>query len=83
MALYYFHLRDGVDVVLDAEGRELPDMDAVAKAALREARGVLSAEMRTGHVDLDQSIDVEDSTGLVVHRLRFADAVTIAWPDKG
>jgi hypothetical protein len=81
MAIYYFHLRDGSDVLLDPEGRELADMEAIIEAALHEARGILAADLQIGRLKLDQMIDVEDKVGEVVHRLRFADAVTIRWPE--
>jgi hypothetical protein len=29
MARFYFHLRDGTDELLDEEGREFPDKEAV------------------------------------------------------
>jgi hypothetical protein len=80
MSLYYFHLVDGTDVLLDPEGQELKDLQAVAKSALLEARSIISGEVRTGHVRLDQSIIVEDGEGKTIHRLPFTDAMTIIWP---
>ena len=83
MSLYYFHLRDGADVLLDPEGRELDGGDAIADAALLEARGILSDDAQKGQLMLDQVIDVEDSAGRIVHRLQFADAIAISWPVAG
>jgi hypothetical protein len=77
MALYYFHLRDGQDVLLDPEGEELSDMAAVAQRALAAARSILSTEVLQGRLPLDMHIDVEDASGAVVHRLGFPDAVEI------
>jgi hypothetical protein len=77
MALYYFHLRNHSDVLLDPEGRELAD-GKIAAAALSEAREIIAADVRTGSVDLDQNIEVEDSGGAVVHRVCFEDAVSIS-----
>ncbi|HEX8669023.1 MAG TPA: hypothetical protein VF727_11710 [Allosphingosinicella sp.] len=77
MALYYFHLRDGTDILLDPEGRELPSLSAVAAAALRDARSIISDAARNGQILFDQQIDVEDSGGRVVHSLQFEDAVKI------
>jgi hypothetical protein len=37
----------------------------------------MSADCRSGEVDLNQNIDVEDSAGKLVHRVSFADAVSI------
>lgn len=80
MPRYYFHLRDGADVLLDPEGREFDGLDAIAHATLAEARAILCADIRQGAIRLDQMIDVEDGRGRVVHSLSFLDAVTIHWP---
>jgi hypothetical protein len=77
LALYYFHLRDGEDVLLDPEGRELPSRSSVSAAALREARALIGDAALQGRIMLDQNIDVEDALGEIVHTLRFADAVKI------
>lgn len=77
MQTYYFHLRDGTDVLLDPDGRALPSLAAVAGAALLEARAIISAEAKGGRISLNQSIDVEDEAGQVVHSLPFAEAVQI------
>lgn len=81
MPLYFFHLRDGVDVLLDGDGREFDDIDAVAKATLVEARAIIAEEARNGRIMLDQHIDVEDDAGSIVHRLSFADAIEIVPPN--
>jgi hypothetical protein len=77
VALFYFPLRDGQDVLLDPEGAELSDLTAVVKRALLEARGVISADALRGLVRLDMRLDVEDAAGALVHRLSFSDAVKI------
>ena len=76
MGRYYFHLRDGADVLLDPDGRELAE-GAITAAALAEARAMIAADVLEGHVRLDQQIEVLDSEGAVVHRLPFEDAVTV------
>jgi hypothetical protein len=76
MATYYFHLCDGADVLLDPEGRDLGN-DAVASAALTEARAIISADATAGHICLDQRIEVRDVRGKLVHRLPFEDAVRV------
>jgi hypothetical protein len=81
MPLYFFHLRDGEDVLLDDDGREFADLQAVAKAALVEARAIIAEEARGGRILLDKYIDVEDASGVVIHRLSFADAVKIVPPN--
>jgi hypothetical protein len=76
MTIYFFHLCNGADVLLDPDGRQLEPGD-VAAAAMSEARAILSADARSGHIDLDQRIEVEDSLGVTVHRLLFEDAIEI------
>jgi len=77
MKIYYFHLRDGADVLLDPDGRMLIDMPAVLAAALLEARAIIGADARGGKIALDQRIDVEDALGVIVHSLPFEKAVQI------
>lgn len=74
---YFFHLRDGMNDLLDPEGRRLPSLDAVAAAALLEARAIISADAQAGMIILNRAIEVEDERGKVVHRIDFADAVEI------
>ena len=80
MALYYFHLRDGDEVLLDPEGCRLPDLGAVASKAMCAARSLLSADVLEGRLPLDLRIDVVDEEGAVIHSLPFADAVEIQPP---
>lgn len=78
MPLYYFHLRDGDDVLLDPDGRVLDGAEAIARCALAEARALTGEEARGGRIRLDQRIEVEDADGAVVHRLFFDQAVEIS-----
>ena len=78
MPLYYFHLRDGDDILLDPDGRELEGPGAIALCALIEARALLGEEVRSGRIRLDQRIDVEDVDGAVVHSLPFTEAIEIS-----
>ena len=79
MAQYFFHLRDGVDTLLDDEGCELADLAAVAKQALREARSLISQEALSGAINLAQRLEVEDALGVVVYRLDFEDAIAVRY----
>ena len=77
MPVYFFHLRDGEDTLLDPDGRVLDGSAAIARSALAEARALISDEARLGRIRLDQRIDVEDADGVVVHSLPFSEAVEI------
>jgi hypothetical protein len=74
---YYFHLRDGHDVLLDPEGQEFPSLPAIEAAALENARDIISHDAREGRIMLAYHLDVEDAAGAIVHRLDFEDAVEV------
>ena len=76
MARFYFHLRDGDDLLPDHEGIEL-DIAEVPCRALQEARALLAADIARGLIDLAQWIEVTDAEGGTIHRLLFAEAVAI------
>ena len=77
MALYFFHLCDGHDALLDPEGREIEDVSWIAELALKEARAIISHDALAGQLHLDQFIEVRDRDEKPVHRLDLRDAVTI------
>ena len=76
MPLYFMHLRDGTDEVLDPDGIEMPP-EAVEGAALLAARDCIASDARSGRIELKYWIDVHDAQDEIVHTLSFADAVEI------
>lgn len=60
MARYYFHLRDGQDLLIDPEGREIIDGAQIPLLVLKDARSMMSQDILAGRLRLDQSIDVLD-----------------------
>ena len=76
MPLYFMHLKDSTEEVLDPEGSEMP-ADAVPAIALRQARDCMAGDIKAGRLDLRYRIDVHDEAGEIVHRLPFEDAVLI------
>jgi len=77
VALYYFHLGDGHQALVDLEGREVEDLSELGDLALREARAMIGHDALSGQINLQQFIEVRDDAGRLVHRLSFRDAVTI------
>lgn len=75
MALYYFHLSDGHEALIDPEGREVPHPADLGDVALREARGMIGQDALAGRINLNQFIEVRDEAGKLVHQLSFKDAV--------
>jgi hypothetical protein len=74
---YYFHLRDGVERLLDPQGADVDDPAQLARMALKEARAVVAQEALEGEINLQQRIEIEDEGGNLIHSLSFADAVRI------
>jgi hypothetical protein len=77
MPLYFFHLRDGIDTLIDAEGIDLEDVKAARASALFQARDIISHEVLRGNINLAQRIDVFDEADRLVCSLKFDDAVEI------
>ncbi len=77
MPLYFLHLRDHVDEMLDPEGVDLPNLEAAKKAVVEAARDIMSGDVRNGVIDLRYRIDVENEKGSVVYPLPFEHAVNI------
>ena len=77
MPRYFFDLYNDM-VVPDEEGRELPDLDATIKHALKEARQMIAASAtEQGKIDLRHYIKVRDEAGSEVHCIEFEDAVSV------
>ena len=76
MPRYFFHLRNGSDILLDPEGSEMAPAD-IARMALWQARDCMSGDLKGGRVDLRYHIDVHDESRAKVHSIAFVDAVRI------
>lgn len=76
MPVFFFHIHDDLDFI-DEEGIDMADEAAACAAALAGARGMMSEEVKKGHLDLRHSIEVEDEEGGAVFSLPFSDAVEI------
>ena len=71
MAVYYFDLRDGDELVVDEEGMELCDTVAVQNEAARSLAGIAWDAMRTEGTQAQQmAIEVRDVYGPVME-VRF------------
>jgi hypothetical protein len=77
VARYFMHLRDGTEQILDPEGLEFPNIEAMRKAVLVSARDLMTGDIREGVMDLRFRIDVEDEDGAIIYTLPFKHAVNI------
>lgn len=75
--LYFFHLRDGTDTLIDAEGMEFEGVEAARRSALAQARDIIAHEASRGRINLAQRIDVVDEAGDLICSQDFKDAVEI------
>ena len=66
MSLYYFHIRNGLNLVLDEEGTECSDLIAMQIEAQASARDLLRVELLPFSSELLPSIEVEDEDGNAV-----------------
>ena len=73
---YFFNLYDD-EVVIDGEGRELPDVAAARAVAFASAREMACAEVLEGHLALDHRIEVVDETGEPACTVHFRDVVMV------
>ena len=72
----FFHRVDSIDILLDPEGVEM-SADAIAAAALLQARDCMAGDVKDGRLDLHYHIEVQDEASRVVHTLPFSDALEI------
>ena len=82
MSRYFLHLRDSTDELLDNEGAELPDMEAVRSTVMVAARDLLAGDLRNGVIDLRFRIDAENGEGEIVYTLAFKHAFSIIPEDE-
>jgi len=77
VARYFMHLRNGTDELLDSEGVQLVDLEAVRQNVMTAARDILGGDLRIGVMDLRYRIDAENEDGTIVYTLRFKEAFSI------
>ena len=77
MARYFLHLRDGVDEILDPEGKEFGTIDDLRHHVLATARDLMTGDIRKGVLDLRFRIDAENEAGQVIYTLPFTGALSI------
>jgi hypothetical protein len=82
MARYFLHLRDTVDELIDPDGREFADLEALKAAVLFTARDLMAGDIRNGIVDFRYRIDAEDQHGSIIYSLPFKHALNII-PEVG
>jgi hypothetical protein len=70
-------------IVPGEDGVELQNLDAAKACGVKEARSVAADQVREGKLDLNHRIDVADKQSVVVHPIRFGDAIDISGVPAG
>ena len=73
----FIHLRDGADEIIDPEGREYADVEALKQAVILCARDLMAGDTRNGLLDFRYRIDAVDAARDLIYRLPFKHAVNI------
>jgi hypothetical protein len=78
MPHYFFHLRDGLEISYDREGRELPDPEAARAKAIESARDTMAKAILCGErLGMMREFQVEDENGQTVALVPFREAIVL------
>ena len=73
---YYFHIRDGNNLIRDEEGIELPSLEAArAEATLVTREAVRLATLRGERIGMHGVFEIADQSGQIVLTLSFETAL--------
>src|SRR4051794_14949803 len=75
MPLFFFHLREGAELVEDLEGHELPDFDTARSEAISSAREIVAERILTGKAIDEDEIQLCDESGVVLERVPFVSVL--------
>lgn len=77
MPQFFLHLHNGMGLVRDEEGSELPDLQAAREKAISGIRSILSDEVRTGRLSLAGRVEIVDAEGRSLAVIAFAEAIEL------
>jgi hypothetical protein len=60
---FYFHLRQGAELITDDEGMDLPDFPAAQREAVLAAREVLAEAIKSGRSEIPEVFVIADEAG--------------------
>jgi hypothetical protein len=77
MARYFFHVHNGIGLIDDEDGRELPDLGRAREEAIKGIRSIVSDEVLQGRIDLSGRIAIADETGAPLCTVKFEEAFEV------
>jgi hypothetical protein len=75
MGRFYFHLKEGNELIPDEDGIELPDVAAATREALLTARELLADAIKAGRPKVPEALMIADEAGRTVEILPFSAAL--------
>jgi hypothetical protein len=72
MGRFYFHLKEGDELIADEDGTELPDVAAATREALFSARELLANAIKAGKPKVYDALVIADEAGRTVEVLPFS-----------
>ena len=72
MGRFFFHLKDGDEIIPDEDGTELPDVAAATREALQSARELLAEAIKAGNPRIYEALVIADEAGRTVDILPFS-----------
>jgi hypothetical protein len=76
MLSYFFHVHRAGQVILDPEGTPLASVEEARQEARLVARELIIHRLKTDQpVSLEDSVDVADEHGAVLHTVTFKEAL--------
>ena len=76
MPLYFFHIKEGDEVLLDEEGLDHPDLGAARAEAIEGIRQIVGEAVMSGSpLRLDREMQVDDDAGHTLLKFMFREVV--------
>ncbi len=75
MPRYFFHVRDGGELIEDPDGVECPDADAARVEAIGAARDIMADRARKGLDVSHWAFKITDPSGMLVMNMPFSEAI--------
>jgi hypothetical protein len=75
MGRFYFHLREGAELIRDPEGTDLRDAAEAKRMALLSARELLAGAIKSGERRIPEAFVITDEAGQTLHVLPFVEVL--------
>jgi hypothetical protein len=75
MPRFHLHIQGEDGITADAEGSDLPDLEAAREEAIEAARQIMSWAVRDGYWPDGQRFVITDTGGTVLLEFPFSDAL--------